>query len=185
MHRTAAGNLALFCLLVAIGAVGRLAQPVWCFTPLAAVAMFAGYCFGSRCVAYLVPLSAMLISDLWLPAYQHPAIMLVVYAFWILPVVLGQLLRADLTALRCGAFSLLPATGFWLISNFAVWSVHGLYPRTLPGLLECYAAAAPFYRAMLAGDIFYLTLLLGAGFLSIRLIAPCHLATKTCTIQSP
>lgn len=184
MHRTAVGNLALLCLLVALGVVGRLAQPVWCFTPLAAVAMLAGYCFGRRSVAYIVPLSAMLISDLWLPAYIHPGVMLVVYGFWIFPVVLGQLLRSHFTAVRCGMFSLLPATGFWLISNFAVWSFHGLYPRTVAGLMECYAAAVPFYRAMLAGDIFYVTIVFGACFLATRFVAPRPLATKSYAVES-
>lgn len=165
MQRTAAGNLALFGLLVTIGVVGRLAQPVWCFTPLAAIAMFAGFRFRLRSVAYLVPFSAILISDFWLPAYQHAAIMLVVYGFWMLPVVLGRTLRAHPTVVRCGAFSLLPATGFWLISNLAVWSFQGLYPPTPAGLWECYAAAIPFYRAMLAGDICYGTLLFGAYLL--------------------
>jgi hypothetical protein len=48
-----------------------------------------------------------------------------------------------------------------LVSNFAVWAFQSDYEKTLAGLAKCYWAAVPFYRWMLAGDVFYLAILLG------------------------
>ena len=55
----------------------------------------------------------------------------------------------------------LPATLFFIVSNFAVWAFQSDYEKSLAGLVQCYWAAVPFYRWMLAGDIFYLGVLLG------------------------
>jgi hypothetical protein len=47
---------------------------------------------------------------------------------------------------RAGAATLLGPTSFFLLSNYAVWAVGGMYPRTLSGLATCYVAGLPFYR---------------------------------------
>jgi hypothetical protein len=47
------------------------------------------------------------------------------------------------------------------VTNFAVWAFQSDYPPTLAGLGACYWAAVPFFRWMLAGDLFYLAVLLG------------------------
>jgi hypothetical protein len=65
-----------------------------------------------------------------------------------------------------------PATAFFLVSNFAVWAFQSDYEKSLAGLAHCYAAAVPFYRWMLAGDVFYLVVLFScwalAGALSSK-----------------
>ena len=38
------------------------------------------------------------------------------------------------------------STGFFLLSNGAVWATGTIYPRTWAGLTACYAAGVPFYR---------------------------------------
>ena len=53
-----------------------------------------------------------------------------------------------------------PATTFFLVTNFAYWVFMGIYPKTWAGLMECYAQGLPFYRAMIAGDLFYLSIVL-------------------------
>ena len=55
---------------------------------------------------------------------------------------------------------MVPATAFYLVTNFVVWSFKSSYEPTLAGLATCYTAALPFYRAMLAGDLFYLGMML-------------------------
>jgi hypothetical protein len=55
---------------------------------------------------------------------------------------------------------------FWLGSNFAVWAFQSDYPGTLAGLARCYWMAVPFFRWMLAGDVFYLTVLFGCSALA-------------------
>ena len=103
MNRETTTQAVVFCLLVAIGVVGRWGQPDWCFTPMAAVTLFAGYYFARRLTALMVPLSVMAISDTLLPAYDRLGVMLVVYAILLLPVLLGGLLRRKMTLSRMAA----------------------------------------------------------------------------------
>ncbi|MEI7923027.1 MAG: DUF6580 family putative transport protein [Planctomycetota bacterium] len=42
---------------------------------------------------------------------------------------------------------------FFVVTNFAVWSAGGWYADNFAGLMACYAAALPFARNMLAGDL--------------------------------
>jgi len=169
----------VFCLLVAIGVVGRWGQPDWCFTPMAAVTLFAGYYFAHRLTALLVPLSVMAISDTLLPAYDRLGVMLAVYTILLMPVLLGGLLRRKMTFSRMAASVTIPATAFWLVSNFAVWCFRDLYPHTAAGLVTCYAAAIPFFRSMLVGDLFYVTLIFG----SCALVTKGALATSAAAVK--
>jgi hypothetical protein len=155
----------VFCLLVAIGVFGRWGQPDWCFTPTAAVAVFAGFYFARLWMAVLVPLAVLGISDLALPAYNSQGVMFAVHLALMLPVLLGWALKrpsgARTTAMKCFACGFVPATLFFLATNWAVWQFQSDYEPTLAGLAACYAAAVPFYRAMLAGDVFYLAVIFG------------------------
>ncbi len=58
-----------------------------------------------------------------------------------------------------GLCGFVPATAFYLITNFAVWAAKSLYAGTGAGLIDCYMRALPFYRTMLAGDICYVSLM--------------------------
>jgi len=60
---------------------------------------------------------------------------------------------------------------FFALSNFGVWLGSGMYPRSLAGLAECYAAALPFFQNSLAGDLFYTVLLFG-GFAAAERLVP-------------
>jgi hypothetical protein len=52
-----------------------------------------------------------------------------------------------------------PATVFYLVTNFAVWASKSLYAPTAAGLVESYVKGLPFYRTMLAGDVCYIALM--------------------------
>ena len=174
MNRETVRELIVFCLLLAIGVVGRWAQPAWNFTPLAAVAMMGGYYFRSLWPALLLPLGVLAVSDLTLLAHNSLAVQLSVYVAISVPWMLGRLLRRQenyrtLLALGGGVAS---AVAFFLVTNFAVWASHNYYPHTWAGLVECYAAAVPFFRTMLAGDVFYVGLLFGGLSVAEELATP-------------
>jgi hypothetical protein len=160
-------DLTVFVLLVAIGVAGRWGQPDWEFTPVAATAVFAGWYFRRAAVATLVPITILAISDRLLPAYNSVWVLAVKYAVMALPVVFGRWLmrggRGGGAVWRWGICGLAPATIFFLTTNLAVWAFESDYARTLAGLYQCYAAAVPFFRTMLAGDLFYLTVLFGCA----------------------
>ncbi|MCA9247023.1 MAG: hypothetical protein KDA42_07910 [Planctomycetales bacterium] len=150
-----------FLVLVILAAGGRLLEPLWCFTPMAAVAMFSGFYFRDLRIAALVPLAAMAFSDVFLPAYDGVAVALAVYGAFLLPLFLGRRLQKHEWSLRPLAYSLLPATVFFLTTNLAIWMFRPWYEPNLAGLVECYTAAIPFFRWMLMGDLFYVAAIFG------------------------
>lgn len=58
----------------------------------------------------------------------------------------ATLLRRSYTLPRALTGMLLASISFFVASNFAVWMVWNLYPKTAGGLLDCYLAALPFFR---------------------------------------
>ena len=122
--------------------------------------------FSRLAIAAMVPIAILAISDLMLPAYNSIPVMLATYAMMTVPVWFGRLQRGEqsrwLTACN-GPVRILPATLFFIVSNFAVWAFQSDYEKSLAGLAHCYWAAVPFYRWMLTGDMFYLPCCSAAG----------------------
>ncbi len=177
VNRDTLRELAVFALLLAIGVLGRWAQPTWNFTPLVAVTAFGGYYFRQNLAAFLLPVGVLAVSDILLPAHDNWAVLLSVHAMMIIPLLLGRLARKTegLKNAMCWAMcGVVPATAFFAVTNFAVWAFKSTYEPSLAGLAACYAAGVPFYRAMLAGDLFFLTVLLGC--LAIARVASPRLA---------
>ncbi len=174
MKRNANGNLAIFCLLVALGVLGRWigAKNDWLgvspnFTPIAAIGLFAGFYFARRSIALLVPLTAMAISNLWLESYGSWLVMATVYGSFMLAPLLGRELRLRPAAVKVVVAAVLPSLFFFLTTNFAHWLIDSRAPHDLAGLADCYAAAIPFFRWMLEGDLLYSGILFGVYALAM------------------
>ena len=170
-RRSQLAQISVFVLLVAIGVVGRWGQPDWCVTPMAAVGLMAGCYFRRLGIAVLVPLVAMGISDMLLARYDLPLVFLAVYASMTAPALLGRVLRTPVASKLKGLGRLAlcasaPAVIFFLTTNFAVWATGAMYSKSMVGLVECYTAAIPFFRNMLAGDVAYTAALFGAAALA-------------------
>ena len=162
MNRENLRELSVFALLLAIGVAGRWAQPDWNFTPLAAVTLIGGYYFRSLLPAVLLPVAILAVSDLTLPAHESWAVQVSIHLMMLVPLLVGRLARHATGWNRVGLGILggvLPATLFFVVTNFVHWAATGMYEKSLAGLATCYTAGIPFYRSMLAGDIFYLTVL--------------------------
>jgi hypothetical protein len=147
--------------LVALAVAGRLWQPtwngeqLWHATPLAAVALAAGFLFANPLVAASVPLAALALSNLVLPGYGSLGVAAAVYAATAWPVLLGTcgILGQDRPRwLAVVGGSLATSLVFFLSTNLAHWAFMADYPRTMAGLGECFVAALPFYRWMPVGD---------------------------------
>ena len=145
--------------LVLLVALARLLPHPPNFSPVAALALFAGAHFGRRWLALLVPLAAMLISDL---ALGFHAFIGVVYGTFALTVLLGGLLRTRRRPLPVALGALGASLLFFILTNFAVWSTGGFYPLTSEGLVACYVAALPFFQQTVMGDLLYSGLFFGA-----------------------
>src|ERR1043165_3515054 len=85
MSRNPRVDAAVFLALVALAILGRFIGAAPNFAAVAGVALFAGFFFASRLTAIAVPITAMLISDLFLGWYD-PRQMVVVYVCLVLPV---------------------------------------------------------------------------------------------------
>lgn len=131
------------------------------FTPIAGIALFGGTYIGRRHLAFIIPLVAMLLSDLFLGLHQT---MLAVYLSFALIVGIGFLLRRQVSVFTVLSASIVSSLLFFLVTNFASWQSGMMpYPMNINGLLECYAAGLPFLNNGLMGDLFYNTVFFG-GF---------------------
>lgn len=137
-------------------------------TPITAMALFGGVYFTNRRTAFLVPLAAMYLSDLALGFFVYDfgwfhGLMPFVYVGFMVTVCLGLLIRRRPTFLTVSGATLGGSVLFFIVTNFGVWLIGNLYPKTLAGLLSCYIAAIPFFRNALIGDMAY-TLVFFGGF---------------------
>jgi hypothetical protein len=135
------------------------------FTPIGALALFAGAHFDDKRWAFIAPLAAMFLSDILIGFHSG---MPIIYAAFAAIVCMGFLLKQKKTALRVTGASLAAATFFFVVSNFAVWAIDGLYPMTFQGLVTCYVAAIPFFANTLGGNLFYSAVLFGGFALAER-----------------
>lgn len=171
-------SLILFAALVTFGVAGRWLQPDWNFTPVAAVAGFAAFYFGSVAVSLLATFATLAVSNLLLPDYQSPGMMAAVYAAYCVPAVLGRSLGQRPSLARFAALCGAPAVAFYLTTNFAHWALLKQYEPTWDGLLACYAAGVPFFRGTLSGDVLYTAALFGAYAVATRWAETRHVATR-------
>ena len=147
--------------LVSLAVAGRLWQPtwngepLWHATPLAAVALAAGFLFANPLVAVSVPLAALALSNVLLPGYGSLGVAAVVYAATAWPVLLGTcgILGRDRPRwLAVVGGSLATSLVFFVSTNLAHWAFTADYAHTMAGLGECFVAALPFHRWMPLGD---------------------------------
>ncbi|MGE5301692.1 MAG: DUF6580 family putative transport protein [Alphaproteobacteria bacterium] len=137
------------------------------FTPIGALALFAGAYFDDKRFAFFVPLAAMFLSDILIGFHGQ---MPVIYGAFAVIVAMGFLLKEKKTALTVTGTSLIAATFFFVVSNLGVWAFDGLYPVTMAGLVACYIAAIPFFQNWLLGTLFYAAVLFGGfAFLESKL----------------
>ena len=122
---------AMLLVVMILGAAAmRLLPHPWNFTPIGALALFSGAHFDDKRWAFIVPLTALFVSDLVLGFHSG---MPVIYGAFAVIVCMGFFLREKKTVVRVTAASLAAATFFFNISNFAVWAYDWLYPLTMLG----------------------------------------------------
>jgi hypothetical protein len=140
---------------------------VWNLAPLGAISLYAGSRLPRRW-AWVVPVAAMTISDLFLDQVRYrPAFELTrwtVYATYAVITLLGPL--ANWPKFGRWLLPFLSVTGstlFFVTSNLATWGEGLLYPLTLSGLTTCYIAAVPFFGNTVLADLLGTAVLFGLG----------------------
>jgi len=128
------------------------------FTPILAISVFAGIKFKDNLFSYLVPVSAMLVSDAIIGFHNG---MIIIY----LAIVLSAFIAKKFNTINTSVLS--SSILFFLITNFQVWIMSSSYPKSLFGILECYTLAIPFFGMTLLSTFFFsYVLFYGFAFLT-------------------
>lgn len=159
-------RLAIALLLIALGIGARLLPHEPNFAPVGAIALFAGAMLGWRIGVWL-PAIIMITSDLVLGFYPGVGF---TWAGFIAISLFGSALRDATILKKIGVGALGTGVIFFVVSNFGVWVSSGMYAPTISGLLECYAAAIPFFRMSLSADLVYSTALFGCYALATYIV---------------
>src|ERR1041385_6458721 len=158
--------------LILLAAFSRLIPHPLNFSPLGAIGLFGAAHFSKKWQAFLIPLLATLLSDIFLnnviyaqytngftlfyPGAQYQ------YLAYFLITASALLIFRKVTATRILIGAACSTVIFFLISNLGTWaSMPALYPQNSGGLMACYAAGIPFMKMTLFGDLFYSGVLFG------------------------
>jgi hypothetical protein len=146
--------------LLLLGILARFLPHPYNFAPIGAIAIFGGLYLPKKW-AILLPLTAMLISDVFIGFYNWHT-MLAVYLSFALMSLIALKVRQNKSVLNIAGGTILGSLLFFIITNFAVWAFGNMYSYNFAGLMNCYYMAIPFFRNSLAGDLFYTGVLVGA-----------------------
>ena len=129
--------------LILILAFSRLIPHPPNFTPIIAVAIMSGYFFKNIYLSIVVIFLSMLATDTIIGFYTN---MIFVYLslFFIVITFFKFNFKIKLTNLFIFGFA--GSILFFMVSNFGVWLLSGMYERSLAGMTECYIAAIPFLK---------------------------------------
>lgn len=162
--------------IVALAAFSRVIPHTLNFSPLAAVGLFGAAHFAKRWQAFIIPIAATWFSDLFLNnviyTKYYPSFTWFYegfywqYGSYLLIVGLGLLLyKQRISVLNVAGGAVASGLIFFLISNFGVWAGSTVYPQNTAGLMACYAAGLPFYKATFMGDVLFSGVLFGGYYL--------------------
>jgi len=142
-------KIAIFSVFL-LGLLSRLVPHPPNFVPINAIGLFSGSKF-NKLMAMIVPLSIMIVSDIILGFHKT---MIFVYFSLFLIILLGFRIR-QFNIKNLFIYSLISSTIFFLTTNFGVWLLFDMYPKTIHGLINCYILAIPFFGNTILGDISY------------------------------
>jgi hypothetical protein len=144
--------------LILAAALSRLLPHPMNFAPISALALFGGVYLDKK-HTFIVPLAAMLVSDYFIGFY--PGI-LWVYGSFALIGFIGLWLRSHRGLGSTALATVLGSIVFFVVTNFGVWISNQVsYAHDAAGLIQCFAAAIPFFRNTLLGDTVYVGSMFG------------------------
>lgn len=153
MLKLSKSSILLIVTLVIFVIIFRLIPHPANFAPVGALALLGGFVLPRKHAVWL-PLSAMAVSDLIIGTHN---LMLWTWGSFALIALISSIyaskhkVRAE--AVFVGAIS--GGLLFFIITNFGVWLMSGMYAPTASGLALCYYNALPFLRNTLLGDVFF------------------------------
>ena len=145
--------------LVLLGALLRVLPHPANFAPIGALALFGGV-YLNRKAALVVPLAAMIVSDLFL-GFDSWSARLTIYATFLAMTAVGLWVKNHKNVYTVAGASLLGSVLFFLVTNLPFVHASSLYPYTLDGTILSYINGLPFLKYTLLGDLFYTAVFFG------------------------
>ena len=143
--------------LIIIGILFRFVPHTANFTPVAAIALFAGVYLNKK-QALIVPLILMVVSDMFLGMHN---VVIFTWGSFALVTLLGFWTKKHKTFLGIVSSAVASSVLFYVITNLGVWAM-GWYPQTAKGLLDCYILGLPFLRVFSVATLVYTVVFFGA-----------------------
>lgn len=159
-------NLFLFAaLMVFAAAASRILLYPFNFSPIIAMALFSGAVIKDKRYAFILPLAAMLLSDVMFELFN------IAPGFWGIGQVVNYAILAGITVLgftmkkpgvlRIAGYSIASSLIFFFLSNASVWLFDVYYPSDFSGLVQSLTAGLPFLKTGIITDLVYCTILFG------------------------
>ena len=136
-------NVIYFGLIMIVVSLLRFVPHPPNMTPVIAVSILAVTWFKRPVFQFGFPLLIMLLTDMVIGFHS------------LMPVVYLAIMCAGLTGFilkKRSSFSTILGSGlvssiiFFVMTNFGVWVLSSMYPKTVLGLMSCYVAAIPFFH---------------------------------------
>ncbi len=160
--------------IILIVAFSRIIPHMPNFSPLAAIGLFGAAHFDKKWKAFLIPIAATWVSDLFINnviyAQYYPKFTWFYegfywqYASYLLITISGLAIFNKINTFKVLKGAVASTLIFFLVSNFGCWIGSTLYPQNLGGLMSCYAAGIPFLKGTILGDLFYSGVLFGGYY---------------------
>jgi hypothetical protein len=140
------------------------------FSPVIAIALFAGFIMKQKDMSFILPLLALFISDAVIQFLYSQDLFPYAgfyngqwknYLILMAATLIGWTLKGrNYSSLLTGAIA--APTVYFLVSNFMVWTgtSEAVYAKSFSGLMTCYEAGLPFYRNSLVATLVFLPVIL-------------------------
>lgn len=129
-------------------------------TAITALALLGGAMTSSRLLTVLMPVAALLISDLLIGF--HDKMLFVYVATALIALMAHGNLKSSTGYGKLAGASFCASSFFFIVTNFGVWIMDSIYPSTAAGLMKCYWMALPFFGNQVLGDLAYTAVIFGA-----------------------
>ena len=163
----------LVSLMLFLAAASRIVNAelhLWNFAPVAALGLFSGAVLKDKRYAYLLPLGAQLLADLYFQFFtQTPGFyglsQLFVYGGMAVVAAFGTTMRKP-SVVKVAGYAVAGSVIFFLVSNLGVFFT-GMWGSGFSGLVKTYVMAVPFYQGTLLGDLLFSALFFGIYALAV------------------
>ena len=138
-----------FIFFILLLALSRIIPHPPNFTPILASSIMAPLLIKDRVYGVALPILAVFISDIIIGFHSYQL------AVYFSLIVISSITPMKKNYLYLGSMAIGSSIWFYLITNFAVWSMSSMYPKTIEGILSCYVLALPFLTSTLVSALLF------------------------------